>query len=41
MKSKLFLPAFALALLGAACSGPKDVEVGPYTVSVIEKNVSD
>ena len=24
MKSKLFLPAFALALLGAACSGPKD-----------------
>ncbi len=39
MKSKLFLPAFALALLGAACSGPKDVEVGPYTVSVIEKNV--
>ena len=39
MKSKLFLPAFALALLGTACSGPKDVEVGPYTVSVIEKNV--
>ena len=38
MKFKLFLPAFALALLGAAC-GPKDVEVGPYTVSVIEKNV--
>ena len=28
-----------LALLGAACAGPKDVEVGPYTVSVIEKNV--
>ena len=39
MKMKLFLPAFVLALLGAACSGPKDVEVGPYTVSVIEKNV--
>jgi glyoxylase-like metal-dependent hydrolase (beta-lactamase superfamily II) len=23
----------------ASCAGPKDVEVGPYTVSVIEKNV--
>ena len=28
-----------LAVLFAACAGPKDVEVGPYTVSVIEKNV--
>ena len=37
MKMRL-LPAFALALL-AACAGPKDVEVGPYTVSVIGKNV--
>ena len=38
MHPKQFLPALALALL-AACAGPKDVEVGPYTVSVIEKNV--
>ena len=38
MNLKLFLPAVALAML-AACAGPKDVEVGPYTVSVIEKNV--
>ena len=29
----------AAALILAACTGPKDVEVGPYTVSVIEKNV--
>jgi len=28
-----------LAVILAACAGPKDVEVGPYTVSVIEKNV--
>ena len=28
-----------LALAAAACSAPKDVEVGPYTVSVIGKNV--
>ena len=35
------LRIFALALCAAiaACAGPKDVEVGPYTVSVIEKNV--
>ena len=32
-----FLAAAALML--AACAGPSDVEVGPYTVSVIEKNV--
>ena len=38
MNLKQFLPAVALAML-AACAGPKDVEVGPYTVSVIEKNV--
>ena len=38
MHLRQFLPACALALL-AACAGPKDVEVGPYTVSVIEKNV--
>ncbi|MBR6905118.1 MAG: MBL fold metallo-hydrolase [Bacteroidales bacterium] len=38
MQLKPLLPAFALALL-AACAAPKDVEVGPYTVSVIEKNV--
>ena len=37
MKMRL-LPAFVLALL-AACAGPKDVEVGPYTVSVIGKDV--
>ena len=28
-----------VAALLVACAGPKDVEVGPYTVSVIEKNV--
>lgn len=38
MQLKPLLPAFVLALL-AACAAPKDVEVGPYTVSVIEKNV--
>ncbi len=38
MQLKPLLPAFALALL-AACAAPKDVEVGPYTVSIIEKNV--
>ena len=38
MQLKPLLPVLALALL-AACAGPKDVEVGPYTVSVIEKNV--
>ena len=31
------LPLAAALLI--ACAGPKDVEVGPYTVSVIEKNV--
>jgi glyoxylase-like metal-dependent hydrolase (beta-lactamase superfamily II) len=35
-KHTLFL---TLALALAACAGPKDVEVGPYTVSVIGKNV--
>ena len=29
----------AASLLLAACTGPRDIEVGPYTVSVIEKNV--
>ena len=40
MHQKSILAAFflAAAALLAAC-GPKDVEVGPYTVSVIEKNV--
>ena len=38
MQLKPLLPVLALALL-AACAAPKDVEVGPYTVSVIEKNV--
>ena len=38
---KNYLRFFAAALCAAvvACSGPKDVEVGPYTVSVIEDNV--
>ena len=36
MKKPILLLSLALAL--AAC-GPKDVEVGPYTVSVIGKNV--
>ena len=35
---KKFSTLLFLALALAAC-GPKDVEVGPYTVSVIEKNV--
>ena len=39
MKHTLFLPAFALALALTACDSAKDVEVGPYTVSVIGKNV--
>ncbi|MCR4824141.1 MAG: MBL fold metallo-hydrolase [Bacteroidales bacterium] len=34
---KTFLAAAALFF--AACAGPGDVEVGPYTVSVIEKDV--
>ena len=37
MKKLFLLLSFALAV--AACGGPKDVEVGPYTVSVIGKNV--
>ena len=39
MKHTPFLPAFALALALTACGSAKDVEVGPYTVSVIGKNV--
>ena len=39
MKQTPFLPAFALALALTACGPAKDVEVGPYTVSVIGKNV--
>ena len=35
---KIYASALA-AVLFVACAGPKDVEVGPYTVSVIEKNV--
>ena len=35
---KTYAAALA-AVLFAACGGPKDVEVGPYTVSVIEKDV--
>ena len=31
--------AIALGTALAACAGPKDVEVGPYTVSVIDENV--
>jgi len=38
MSAKTFPGLLALALL-AACGPAKDVEVGPYTVSVIEKNV--
>ena len=38
--NRLFTAVLALAsLLLAACAGPKDVELGPYTVSVITKNV--
>ena len=37
MKKHPLLLSLALALV--ACAGPKDVEVGPYTVSVIGKNV--
>ena len=39
MKLNPILPAFALALALTACGSAKDVEVGPYTVSVIGKNV--
>lgn len=39
MYPRSILFSAAAALLLAACAGPKDVEVGPYTVSVIEKNV--
>ena len=39
MKHFPILPAFALALALTACGPAKDVEVGPYTVSVIGKNV--
>ena len=41
MKSckQLKLFAAALGMAAVACAGPKDVEVGPYTVSVIEENV--
>ena len=39
MKHIPFLPAFALALALTACGPAKDVEVGPYTVSVIGENV--
>lgn len=39
MKLNPILPAFALALALTACGPAKDVEVGPYTVSVIGKNV--
>ena len=39
MKHNPFLPAFALALVLTACGPAKDVEVGPYTVSVIGENV--
>ena len=42
MKHLFILPALGLALTAAACSGQTtktDVEVGPYTVSTIEKNV--
>ena len=42
MKLTNILKAFAAVILPAvlaSCGGPKDVEVGPYTVSVIEENV--
>ena len=39
MNHNSILPAFALALALTACGSAKDVEVGPYTVSVIGQNV--
>ena len=39
MNYNSILPAFALALALTACGSAKDVEVGPYTVSVIGQNV--
>ncbi|MBR3387379.1 MAG: MBL fold metallo-hydrolase [Bacteroidales bacterium] len=39
MKRFFLQPAFALALALTACGPAKDVEVGPYTVSVIGKNI--
>ena len=42
MNLRIIMKIYASAILAvvfAACAGPRDVEVGPYTVSVIEKNV--
>ncbi len=39
MKASIFLSAVSAAVLLMACGQPKDVEVGPYTVSVIGQNV--
>ena len=39
MSHNFILSALALTLTVASCGQPKDVEVGPYTVSTIEKNV--
>ena len=39
MSHNFILSALALTLTVASCGQPKDVEVGPYTVSVIENNV--
>lgn len=39
MKRIFHLPALVLALALTACGPAKDVEVGPYTVSVIGKNI--
>ena len=39
MSHNFILPALVLTLTLAACGQPKEVEVGPYTVSVIENNV--
>ena len=39
MRHHLILPALTLVLVAAACGQPKEVEIGPYTVSNIEENV--
>ena len=38
-KTKTLLPLLSAAVLAVCCTGPKDIELGPYTVSVIQDNV--
>lgn len=38
-KTKTLLPILSAAVLAVCCAGPKDIELGPYTVSVIQDHV--